>query len=282
MKQSQVIAVAFGFLTIVLNASALGQSDTDILRGPKVPEASRRTIVYGGMQAGFNRVEGRPEAAAVMLLDIKPERMRTIEAIIREHDMKVAMMLVDRIDDVRVISDAVLAGDRERARELLKELWRVHDPKRQRSPLLADLEPLLSDEEQAEVERLVNEYWQAWIRSAMPKIAGEMDEAQQKKIHDRIERQLAFQLFEEEVQRGYELTLRRYKQVLDGIYGAVEPTDTQREAIRSVVLKHIKETRLEPTQAQRREAYLAIYELLDEQRREKLFDYLLRQILKEG
>lgn len=282
MRNLLVISAAFGLLAMVINAPAAGQEETDILRGPKVPEASHRTIVHEGMQSGFQRVEGRPEAAAVMLLDIKPERMREIEVVLREHDMQVAMLLVDRIDDVRVISDAVLSGDREQAQKLMKELWRVYDPQRRRSPLLTDLEPLLSHEEQAEVKRLVDEYWDAWIRSAMPAAAGDMDNGEREKLHDRVEQKLAFQLFQEEVQRGYELTLRRYKQVLDGIYGAVEPTDTQREAIRSVVLKHIKETRLEPTQAQRREAYLAIYDLLDEGRREKLFDYLLRQILPEG
>ncbi len=279
MRNLLVISAAFGLLAIVVNAPAAGQADTDVLRGPDVPEASRRTIVHGGMQSGFQRVEGRPEAAAVAMLDIEPERMRKIEAAIREHNMQVAMMLVDRIEEVRVISDAVMDGDREHAAELLRDLWRIYDPDRRRSPLLDSLEPLLSDEELAEVERMVDEYWDAWIRSQMPEAAMDMDGARLERTRARIERRLAFGLFREEVERGYELTLRQYREVLDSIYGAVEPTDEQREAIRTVVLEHIKETRLEPSPTQRRQTYLAIYDLLDDGRREKLFNLLLRQLV---
>jgi len=258
-------------------ASDPPERPADLLRGPDVPEQAQRTLVHEGMRSGFQRVEGRPEAAAVRLLDLPAERFAPIQAAFRDYDMEIAMMLVDRIDDVRVISDAVVAGDREEAQRLMLALWQHHDPKQQRSPLLNRLAPLMAPDELAEVTRLVDEYWAAWIRSEAP--AAEMDEAGRAEVAARTERRLAFLLFQEEVRQGYELTLRRYRDAMDSIYAAVEPTEEQRAALRTIILAHIKSTRLEATQAQRRGAYHEMYSVLDETRRQKLFDYLLRQVI---
>lgn len=270
-----------GILLCVAIPCATAQPDEapDMLRGPKVPDGAQRTLVHEGMRSGFQRVEGRPEAAAVRLLDLEPERLAKAQAVFRDHDMRIAMMLVDRIDDVRVISDAVVAGDREESERLLRALWLVHDPKQQRSPLLEGLAPLLTPEELGEVRRLVDNYWAAWIRAETPAQAADLDEPQRAELLARVESRLSFRLFQEEVQLGYELTLRRYREAMDSIYAAVEPTDEQRASLRSIILDHIKETRLEATQAQRRAAYHAMYQALDDARREKLFDYLLRQVV---
>lgn len=269
------------FICVALVVPAVAQPDepADLLRGPEVPAEARRTLVHEGMRSGFRRVEGRPEAAAVRLLDLAPERSATVQAALRDYDMEIAMMLVDRIDDVRVISDAVVAGDRDEAQRLLLALWREHDPKQARSPLLDRLGPLLTTEELAEVTRLVDNYWAAWIRSELPADAAQADDALRAQLRTRTEQRLAFVLFQEEVRQGYELTLRRYRDAMDGIYAAIEPTEEQREAVRTIILTHIKSTRLEATQAQRRAAYHEMYSVLDDARREKLFDYLLRQVI---
>jgi hypothetical protein len=208
--------------------------------------------------------------------------MRQVEDVVREHEWAVAMLLVDRIDDLRDISDATLAGDRTRATELLGGLWQVHDPKRERSPLLGKLAPVLTADQLSEVSRLIDEYWEAWITAqaqAIDDVDGEASEPARRARIDALERRLAFQLFQEEVQRGYELTIRRYREALDGIYAAVEPTDEQRAAIRSLMLVYIKETRLDATPTQRRAVYQAIYQELDAERQRRLFDYLLRIVV---
>ncbi len=274
------LALCIGLIGLMA-AFTPGQDEQDqsLLRGPAVPEHEQRTLVHEGMRSGFQRVQGRPEVAAVRLLSLAPERMAAIDEVFREHDWSVALMLVDRIDDVRVISDATIAGDRERARELLASLWKVHDPKQERSPLLKKLEPHLMPEERAEVTRLVDEYWDAWIDSQAGDMNPQMNDGQRAERRERVERRLAFQLFQEEVQQGYELTLRRYRDALDAIYAAIEPTEEQREVIRSIVLTHIKSTRLEATQAQRRAVYHEMYRGLDPERQQRLFDYMLRQVL---
>jgi hypothetical protein len=133
------------------------------------------------------------------------------------------------------------------------------------------------------MDRLLDEYWSAWIDWES---RGEMDEAETPRERplrrERTSRRLAFQLFQEEVRAAYELTLRRYRDVLEGIYQAVEPTGEQRRAIRDVVIEHIKATRLKATPHDRRAAMHEVYDLLDDERRAKLFDYILRVAVPDG
>lgn len=272
-RRLPVLLAAASILT-----GAVRAQDADPLRGPTVSERSTKTLAHRSMTGDFQRLEGRPEAAAVRLLDLDDATRSRAEAIFEARDMAVAMLLVEEIDAVKEISDAVMAGEGEQARTLLEALWAKFEPDRPRSPLLAPLAEVLDAPQQAELARLVDEYWAAWIDWEL-RSAG--DEAARKAARATTERRLAFQLFQEEVRAGYEATLRRYRDAMEAIYAAVEPTEEQRQQMRAVLIDHIRETRLKATPAQRRAATRRIYDLLDEERRGKLFDYLLRQVVPD-
>jgi len=262
-------------ITIAVLAFATAAQDADPLRGPDVPEGDTRTLVDRTMTGGFQRIEGRPEAAALVLIDLDPDTRRRAQAVVARRDMAVTLMLVDHLDAVREITDHITAGDRDAAHARLIELWAEFEPDAPRDPLLVPLADVLTDEQMRRLEHLVAEYWDAWIDSQLPK--GADDDARAQAQH-----RLAFQLFQEEVRRGYEASLRSYQQALEAVYQAVDPTPDQREAIRTVVIEHIKATRLRPTPDQRRRAWHDIYQLLDDQRKQLFFDYLLRQVVKDG
>ncbi|MFG0259388.1 MAG: hypothetical protein ACF8LK_03465, partial [Phycisphaerales bacterium JB041] len=96
------------------------------------------------------------------------------------------------------------------------------------------------------------------------------------------ERQLAYEMFAAEVRAGYNATLLRYRQAMDALYEAVQPTDEQRERMRAILIEHIRETQLQPTPAQRRATNRRIYDLLDEERRGLMFDYLLLRVVPDN
>jgi len=258
---------------IVAACTVAAQPDADALRGPDVPE--HKTIVRYGMNDDFRRVEGRPEAVALQLLDLDPETREHANTIVEQRAADVAVMLVDRIDTIREMTDESLAGNADRAAELMRELYIGFQPDQARDPLLAPLAGVLDDEQLAELERMLDEYWSAWVASEIGATATDEQRAQG-------ERRLAFQLFQEEVRRGYEVSLRRYKQAMDAVYEAVQPTDEQRAGIRGIIIEHIKTTRLKATPAQRRETMMQIYRLLDDERREKLFAYMTRVVIPDG
>jgi hypothetical protein len=96
------------------------------------------------------------------------------------------------------------------------------------------------------------------------------------------ELRLVTQVFQEEVRDAYEISLRRYRDALEAIYAAVDPTPEQREAIRSIVIEHVKHTRLEATPTRRRAAMREVYDMLDDERKARLLDYLLERVVPNG
>lgn len=268
-------------LALVLLLTPLAAAQTDSLRGPTVPDTARRTLIHRSMTGDFQRVEGRPEAAALQLLDLDNETRERATKVLDARDMAVAMLLVEEIDAVKVISDATIAEDRPLVNELMHELWATFDPETSRSPLLAPLAEVLPPAQHAELTRIVDEYWDALV-AWQTRNQTDDDPEQAAGRREQTERRLAYEMFAAEVGTGYNATLLRYRQAMDALYESVQPTDEQREQIRTILIDHIRETQLQPTPEQRRATNRRIYELLDEERRGLMFDYLLLRVIPDN
>lgn len=256
------------------------QEETDLLRGPSVEATDEKSLVGQGMTGRFERVEGRPEAAALRLLELDEQTRQQAELVVDDRALAVAMLLIERIDDVKEMSDHQIAGRNREAREILQGLHADFDPEI-RDPLAAPLGDVLSAEQHDELMRILDEYWTALVDWEL-RDAGEMSPQRAQRTREATERRLAFQIFQREVREGYEVSLRRYREALDAIYAAVEPTDEQRTAMRDVVIEHIRETKLSATPEQRRATMVRIYALLDEDRQEQYVEYLLRIIVPDA
>ena len=256
-----------------LTTTALAQ-DANLLAGPSVGEKTTHTLVSTDMSGEFQRLDARPEEAALRLLDLDHhERERAME-IINERRLRLAMMLIDEVETVRRIEDLRKNDKGADARRLLRELWERFDRTERRDPLYAPIAENLPTLQQRRLRELIDEYWEAWVLWAD---RGRGEKAGRGKQGDRVRDRLAFQLFEREVNRAYERSLRHYREALEDINEAVDPTRAQRENIREHVIAHLRDTRLEATPEQRREAMLEIYRMLDDTRQEKLFVHMLKQ-----
>ncbi|HHN78094.1 MAG TPA: hypothetical protein ENK11_05390 [Phycisphaerales bacterium] len=250
----------------------------DPLRGPVVSAEATRSIVSKDMSGRFRPLETRPEVAAVQKLDLDEVTRERTREIIDQRALDVSMLLVDHIDTVKEITDRLPAGEDDAARELLYDIWESFEPDAPRAPLLGPLGGVLSPDQLAEVRRLVDDYWAAWIDWDL---RGSEKRRKDPAARARVEKRLAFHLFEREVRRGYDASLGHYREAVEAIYNAVDPTDEQREAIREIIIDHIKSTRLHATPAQRRETNMKIYRMLDDERKERLFAYMIRVILPD-
>jgi len=256
-------------VTAILAGPALAQQ-TDPLRGPNVPEQAVRTIVRHDVKGNFLPVEGRPENAAVSALGLDAEALEKARDQVMQRAVKLNIFLIDRIDEVKDITDATQKGDRKRAQELLKSLQEQFDHGTPRDPAAADL--TLTPEQTAELKRLLDEYWGTWIDWEMRRARDRSPAARQAKQDE-----LAFRLFQREVQEAYDRTLKPYRDRIETLYAALEPTEEQKAAIREAVIEYIRTARLSPTQQQREDLVKKIYGLLDEQRRAKLFALIVNQ-----
>lgn len=251
---------------------------SDPLRGPTVPAATTRSIVSKDMSGRFHPLETRPEVAAVQQLDLNETTRARVREIIDRRALDISMLLVDHIDTVKEITDRITSGDRDGAQELLRGIWEVFEPNAPRAPLLESLRGVLPPDRLTEARRLVDEYWDAWIDWELHNNEKRREDPA---VRARVEKRLAYRLFEREVRRGYDASLRHYRQAIEAIYDAVDPTDEQREAIRDIVIEHIKSTRLRATAQQRRETNMKIYRMLDDGRKERLFAYMTRVVLPD-
>ncbi|MBZ0172258.1 MAG: hypothetical protein K8E66_07765, partial [Phycisphaerales bacterium] len=256
-------------LCLVSPVLAAQPDQPDPLRGPDVPARETRSLVNRGMMGRFEPLEVRPVAAALLELDLDDATREKAREIVEQRALDIAMLLVDRIDLVRDMTDLIMAGDRDAARRMLHDMWGEFEPDAPRDPLLKPLKEILEPAQIGEVRRLVDEYWNAWIDY---ELRDQEERREKPQARERVTRRLSFEIFEREVREGYDASLSRYRQALDAVYNAVMPTDEQREAIRSIVIEHIKTTRLSATPAQRRETNMRIYRLLDDERKERLFE----------
>ena len=247
--------------------------DEALLRGPTVPDHVVRTLVNIDMGGKFTPLQGRPTEAALGLMLIEPDRRASAREVAEARSLSIGMLLVDNIDLVKEASDATKAGDNAKTQKVYRRLYKQFDPDHVRDPLLAPLQEILSPTQHEEVQRLVNEYWDASINWALRNAKDKSDAARKK-----TQRRLSFQLFRREIGEAYKWSLRPIQQRLESIYQATEPTEEQRSAIRNVMIDYIRESRLRPTPEQRQTAAARIYDLLDEAQRLKLFEQALWQL----
>lgn len=243
------------------------------LRGPAVSERIARTLVRFNARGEFLRVEGRPEEAALAVLPLDALRRERAQEAVADRATALGVLLVDQIDLVREATDAIQAGDAERAQALSRDMYALYIPEGARDPVAAVLRDVLSREEHAELTRLVDEYWSAWIDWELRSARDRTDGARR-----RTEERLSYVLFQEELRLAYERTLRPYQERIEVIARAVEPTPEQRAEIRLIIIDYIRQGRLRPTPELRRDILRRIYLALDEERRTKFFDLVVTQI----
>ncbi|MDX2132546.1 MAG: hypothetical protein SFY69_10900 [Planctomycetota bacterium] len=243
------------------------------LRGPDVPREVKTTLVQRDARGNLRRVEGRPEDAALALLDLEPDVRERAKSVASDRAVRLGTRMIEDIERVRVISDATQAGDRERAADLVREFWHEFEAGEPREPLLAEIAGMLTTEQAASLRRLTDEYWNAWIDWELRNSKDTSERAR-----ERVRTRLAFQLFQDEVRQAYERIIKPYRDRIEGLYGALDPTPEQREAIRDVVIAYVKESKAKPTPEQRRAVLGKIYRLLDEERRAKFFDLVARDV----
>jgi len=271
-------------IALLLAISPLAHAQpADTLRGPRVERDQLDTIVITDMSGNFTPVEGRPELVAFARVCDDPDDLARAREMGTARVFDLAELLVDEIDTVRTITDAIAEGNTTYAQTLLAQLRLRHDPDMLRDPLRAELEPMLEAHQRDRFDRILDEYWDAWIAANTPESEQDMQgRPRTQVVHQRIENRLNNQLFQQDIARAYEYSLRRYQGAMTAIYDAIEPTPEQRAWIRNRVIQHIKDTRLNPTLEQREALMLEIYDMLDEDRQTKLFLYMTRAAMTRG
>ncbi len=273
-RTKSIVSLLLCSLFALTTSPAAAQDD--VLKGPDLDSKQRPSIVHQSMSGEFQQVDGRPEIAAFAAITDDPQLNERARQIALDRTIELSLLLVDEIDLMRESTDAMRDGNQKRAREIQAQFHEQFDQGKH-NPLTTQLKELLTDAQRVEYTRVLDEYWDAWIDWSLRNRKAKITD----RVRNQTRKRLSARLFQRELVEAYDISLKRYRDALEVIYSAVEPTDEQREAIRSIVIEHIKQTRLEATPQQRRDAMHEIYRLLDEDRKAKLYDYLLRIVVPD-
>ncbi len=241
-----------------------------VLAGPAVPDRVARSLVQHGMAGEFVRVEGRLETAALTVLDAGEHQRDAIREATADREGAINMLLVDQVELVERCIDAFRGGEVDKEWALWRELRAKIDPADTRDPLLKPLSQVLAPEQLAELTRLLDEYWKAWVDL---EVRGEPDRSAEARA--RVQERLVLLIFREEIREAYDRTLLPYRERLERIEAIAEPTVEQRAQIRAAMMDFIRQTRLKPSLTERRLATQRIYAALDDTRRVRLLDAFL-------
>ena len=268
--------LCFLLCSIIAIIASPTTAQDNVLKGPDLNSKQRPTIVHQSMSGEFQQVEGRPEIAAFAAITDDPQLNEHARKIALDRTIELSLLLVDEIDLMRESTDAMRDGDQKRAREIQSQFHEQFDQGKH-EPLSQYLIELLNDAQRTMYTSVLEEYWDAWIDWTLRNREAQIND----RVRNQTRNRLAARLFQRELVEAYDISLKRYRDALEVIYSAVEPTEEQREAIRSVIIEHIKATRLEASPQQRRDAMHEIYRLLDDDRKQKLYDYLLRIVVPD-
>ncbi|HMN41224.1 MAG TPA: hypothetical protein PKE29_10290 [Phycisphaerales bacterium] len=254
-------------LAWIMPGRSLAQAPAEepALGGPKVQDRVATSLVRVDAQGRFVKLTVRPEEAALDLILIDPDRRAKARHAIEDRAAAFRRHLVDSIDLIKASTDAIRSGDRATANRLSQDLYDGFDPEHQRDPLAGPIGTVLSAEERAQMTRLVDEYWTAWIDAELKAAGGKGGPTREE-----MQARLSLGQFQAEVAVAYEYTLRPFQQKIEAIALVVEPTVEQRAAIRDAIIDYIRDGRLKPTDEQRLTLARAIYDVLDEEQRIRL------------
>ncbi len=273
--RKHLISAASLALVLTTVVCADPPDDGDVLRGPAVSGEAVRTLVQRDMSGRLAILEERPEIAGTRLLDLDGAERVEVDAVIEAHAERMRKLLIDHLDLLKESGDALRAGDEERAARAGTELYERFDSEHRRDPVMDALLGVLTDEQGAELGRLVDEYWDALV-GAETRGMKEVTREQRETVEGRLKRAM----FQREVGTTYEYAIRPYQQRIDYICDAIEATPEERSMVRDVVVEFMQETRLTPTPEQRMDAIREIYLGLDEEGRLKLFELLAKQTIQ--
>ncbi len=254
----------------LLAAQPEGVDTTPPLAGPSVDQKYSQSLARSDMQGRFIKLDVRPEEAALRVMVLDPETRERAQGVIADRAARLRRHLVDQIDLIKTSNDETIAGDANAKQRLAKQLYETFEPGHLRDPLAGPLAAVLTPEKHAEMMRLVDDYWEAWIDAEV--------KASPKTKREAMEERLSFRQFQIELGAAYESTLRPFQQKLDAICEVVEATPEQRQRIRTAVIRYIRDASLNPTDAQRQELAEAVYSALEESQRVKLFAAALSRL----
>lgn len=289
----------------VLAGGARADDDADSLAGPKIAakDAEKRTIVRRDFQGKLERLDERPEIAAVRLLPLDEATRAAVDKIIAERAVTVSQITLENYEAFVRMQAAFQGGApataeaRQERLAIVRELREIAKPLFE-PPLVETLGKVMPSEHAEELRAMVAEYREAITASEAAERARQSgDEAMtgEKTMEadereattqragrraargERMRRLIDEQIYEvrqvgREMARSFQNFVADKQQQGEELYALVEATPEQRAKIDAILRADGEGAAIMPTEAQRRERFQKILAVLTPEQRRKFMD----------
>lgn len=127
------------------------------LAGPAVDSAMKTTLVKRDFEGKLERIETRPEVAALELLGLSPSQREAVDDVLRRRTVQVQRVLDENLEWFLQLQGARQSGDRQEMMTLMRAFRDVAEPLL-RPSLFNQVRDVLASDQRAEFARLVDEY----------------------------------------------------------------------------------------------------------------------------
>lgn len=254
-----------------------GVSPEGVLAGPDIGRADARSIVSRTFEGTLERLDVWPEEAAIELLDLSRESREKIDAILAERAAAIDKVVSENLDDLLKLANDGEGGRWFGALTHLRSFQKKIDARLEDTrPLVERFAEVLPTEQAEELERMVGEYWEAFVTDEL----GDEAEAFGGRVKASLAKKAdALRLMGEELGRAYQRIEKSAAVYAEYFINQLGFTGENAERVREAVREFLS-TVDDPEQLKDEEwvpVIRSLYKKLDEAGRERLFEFILEQ-----
>ncbi len=276
--RSLMVVSILGCPSVLLAQSDASKPTEAVLSGPKVEaKAQARTLIERDETGRVRRLDIPPAEAALKLLDLDDATKEKTQAILDKRAAILDRIVKENLLLLVELSNATRSGDKEAARDLLRELAEKAEPLRTRGQLQEELSRVLPAEKSAELKQLVQEYARAIFADAEQARSSESMEGEG--AGERRSRRGAMSKAAQaeyvaavgrELKRSYDRVVTAAVQDFDELIKALDLTPEQEAEVRRIATDHFQKTAGNPTPKQKGEVFAQVYAKLNAEQRRAL------------
>ncbi len=267
------LIAAVGLSALAPAASAQSDTTDAPLSGPRVtPRDAEPTLVERDFGGRLKRLEADPVLAALDKLTLDADTRARVDAVIAERNAIVDRLVQDHFKTIVELHNARQADERDKVRELLRELAGYARPLLSRGSLADEVRPLLPEDQRQQFSSMLSEYRSAALTDRMG--GGDTGPAMSRAQAATTELLTGFG---QEIKRAYDRTFNARKAEFDKLLETLNLTPEQDAKVRGIVVDQFQKSQGQSSPRDRRRMFMQIYRVLDAEQRSTLMARLREQ-----
>ena len=235
------------------------------LGGPKVdaPTQAAPTLVSTDFNGTVRRLETTPEEAAVALLKLSGEAKERVDALFAKRGKAIEEFVTGNLDLLTKLDTAGKTNNKRDQLMLGLEAFQKLNAVWKDGTLFDQVKALLPEDQRAEFERLVTNYWNALVEEGK-NIPGENGK---KRGRFEIVAGERLQAFVGEIGRAFERGVKSGRLIAEFVLKDLNLTDAQKARVREIIDSEAAEAPLKEDDKRYEGLFLKVLGILDEKQR---------------